>query len=127
MGTMKCSASKSLGGLGIVSLLALSASSTALAQSISASEARNHVGERAKVCGKVAGEKTATGSKGQPTFINVDAPYPNQIFTILIWNEDRKSVGELPQLGGRVCATGTIQDYHGVPEIVVRTSAQLSQ
>lgn len=97
------------------------------AQTISAGDAKNHVGEKATVCGKVAGERTATSSKGVPTFINLDAPYPNQIFTILIWGEDRPHVGTLPAEGARVCATGTIQDYRGVPEIVVRSNGQLGQ
>ena len=53
--------------------------------------------------------------------------YPKQIFTILVWGEDRQKVGELPREGSRVCATGMIQDYRGVPEIVVKSSAQFSK
>jgi len=97
------------------------------AQTIPATEAKNHVGEKATVCGKVASERTATSSRGEPTFINLDSPYPNQVFTILIWGDDRKNIGELPPEGSRVCATGLVQDYHGVPEIVVKSSGQLSQ
>ena len=97
------------------------------AQTIPASDAKNHIGEKATVCGKVASERTATSSRGEPTFINLDAAYPNQIFTILVWGDDRKNVGELPPEGSRVCATGLVQDYHGVPEIVVKSSGQLSQ
>lgn len=97
------------------------------AQTISAADAKSHIGEHATVCGKVASERTATSSRGQPTFINLDAAYPNQIFTILIWGEDRQNVGALPSEGSRVCATGVIQEYRGVPEIVVRSSGQLSR
>ena len=97
------------------------------AQTISAPDAKNHVGEKATVCGKVAGERTATGSKGEPTFVNLDASYPNQIFTILIWGEDRQNAGDLPSEGSRICATGMIQQYRGVPEIVVKSKTQLSQ
>ncbi len=97
------------------------------AQTISASEAKNHVGEKATICGKVASERTATSSRGEPTFINLDAAYPNQVFTILVWGDDRQTVGKLPTEGSRVCATGLIQDYKGVPEIVVKSSGQLSQ
>jgi hypothetical protein len=106
--------------------LALSAS-LAQAQSLTASQAKAHEGETATVCGKVAGERTATGSRGEPTFINLDAAYPNQVFTILVWGDDRKNVGELPHVGSHVCAKGQITDYHGVPEIVVKSSGQLSQ
>jgi hypothetical protein len=97
-----------------------------VAETITAADAKNHIGEQATVCGKVAGEKTAAGSRGEPTFINLDAAYPNQVFTILVWGDDRKNVGELPRVGSRVCASGVIQDYRGVPEIVVRSSGQLS-
>jgi DNA/RNA endonuclease YhcR with UshA esterase domain len=67
-----------------------------------------------------------TSSRGEPTFINLDAAYPNQVFTILVWGDDRKNVGELPAEGARVCATGVITDYRGVPEIVVKSSGQLT-
>jgi exonuclease VII large subunit len=97
------------------------------AQSISPAEAKNHIRETVKVCGKVAGERTATNSKGSPTFINLDAPFPNQVFTIVIWEEDRQEVGTLPREGSRVCVTGKIQTYKGVPEIVARGSTQLSR
>jgi hypothetical protein len=68
----------------------------------------------------VASERTATNSRGEPTFINLDYAYPDQVFTVLVWKEDRKNVGELPREGSHVCASGMIQDYRGAPEIVVR-------
>ncbi len=98
----------------------------AVAATITAADAKNHIGEQATVCGKVAGEKTAAGSRGEPTFINLDAAYPIRVFTILVWGDDRKNVGELPHVGSHICASGIIQDYRGVPEIVVRSSGQLS-
>ena len=97
------------------------------AQTISASDAKSHLGERATVCGKVADERTSASSRGTPTFINLDAAYPKQIFTILIWGENRTKVGELPRVGSGICVSGTIQDYRGVPEIVVKSSGQLAQ
>ncbi len=96
------------------------------AETITAADAKNHVGEKATVCGTVADERTATSSRGEPTFINLDSRYPHQVFTILIWGEDRKNVGELPRVGSHACASGVIQDYRGVPEIVVRNGEQLS-
>jgi endonuclease G len=79
-----------------------------------------------RICGVVASERTATSSRGNPSFINLDAAYPNQVFTILVWGEDIKKVGELPPVGSHVSAKGQITDYHGVPEIVVRSSGQLA-
>jgi hypothetical protein len=49
--------------------------------SISAAEAKNHIGEKGTVCGEVASTHYASRSRGKPTFINLDKPYPNQIFT----------------------------------------------
>ena len=97
------------------------------AQSLTTGQSKAHEGETATVCGVVASERTATSSRGEPTFINLDAAYPKQVFTILVWGDDRKNVGELPHVGSQVCAKGMITDYHGVPEVVVRSSGQLSK
>jgi hypothetical protein len=113
--------------LAVLTIFALFIATLSSAAEISASEAKNHIGERATVCGKVASERTATNVRGAPTFINLDAPFPNQIFTILIWGEDRPNVGELPAEGSRACATGEIRNYRGKPEIEVKTKEQLSK
>ena len=55
------------------------------ADTISPEDAINHIGQQATVCGNVASTHFSSRSKGQPTFINLNRPYPNQIFTILIW------------------------------------------
>jgi micrococcal nuclease len=80
--------------------------------SISAAQARNHVGERATVCGNVASAHYAARSRGNPTLINLDKPYPNQIFTVLIWGSDRPKFGDPEEKYGskHICVTGTIFD-----------------
>ena len=55
------------------------------ASTLTPAEAAKHIGESATVCGLVAIVRTATGSKGSPTFVNLDKAYPSQVFTILIW------------------------------------------
>lgn len=97
------------------------------AQKLTAAQAKTHEGQVATVCGTVVSEHTALRSRGQPTFINLDEPYPSQVFTILIWADNRQSVGAFPLMGSHVCATGLINDYRGVPEMVVRSKRQLSQ
>jgi hypothetical protein len=95
--------------------------------SISAAEAKNHVGEKATVCGEVASTHYAATSHGNPTFINLDRPYPNQIFTVLIWGSDRPKFGD-PEEAYRskhICVTGKISDYKGVPEIVAYEPSQI--
>ena len=87
-----------------------------------AADAKDHVGETATVCGTVASEHYAARSKGQPTFINLDKPYPDQIFTIVIWSSDRAAFGKLPD---KLCVTGKITLYREVPEIVAKTPNQI--
>jgi hypothetical protein len=101
--------------------LALTLASTGLVAqtTIPATAGAKHIGERMTVCGTIMGEHTAAGSRGTPTFINLDQPYPNQVFTLLIWGDDRGKVGTVPE-SGRICATGVITEYRGSPEIVLR-------
>lgn len=115
---------KTLRAFNSVTILLSTILSPALAQTITAAEAKNHLGEKTIVCGKIANEHTAASSRGKPTFIDLDSAYPNRIFTIVIWGDDRPAVGELPPVGLRVCATGLIQDYRGVPQIAVWSKDQ---
>jgi hypothetical protein len=108
-------------------VLLLISSLTSQAQQLTAAQAKSHEGESATVCGVVAGEHTSSNSKGTPTFINLDAAYPRQIFTILVWGEDRDKVGVLPRNGEHVCVNGLITAYRGVPEIVVHSKQQLTR
>jgi hypothetical protein len=39
---------------------------------------------RNQTTNSTASEKTAASSRGEPTFIHLDAAYPNQVFTILV-------------------------------------------
>jgi hypothetical protein len=93
-------------------------------QTITAAQAREHDGETATVCGVAENEHTAATTRGKPTFIDLDSSFPYQIFSILVWDEDRSNVGELPHTGSKVCVTGVINYYHGVPRIVVKNSGQ---
>ena len=96
-------------------------------QHITPEEARNHIGEVSTVCGKVASLHWATKTKGEPTFINLDRAYPNQIFTILIWGNDRPRFGNLEQdyMDKPLCVTGAISSYRGVPEIITRSPGSI--
>ena len=94
---------------------------------LTAAEAKDHMGDRATVCGKVVSTHYAKSSKGEPTFLNLDEPYPKEIFTILIWGSDRGKFGtpESEYRGLRVCITGKITTYRGVPEIVAVEREQI--
>jgi DNA/RNA endonuclease YhcR with UshA esterase domain len=94
---------------------------------LTAAEAKDHVGEKATVCGKVVSTRYAASSRGRPTFLNVDKPYPSQIFTVVIWGEDREKFGEPEEKyrDKRVCVTGKIASYRGVPEVIASEPGQI--
>jgi len=94
---------------------------------ISASEAINHAGERVTVCGLVASTKYSASSRGQPTFLNLDQPYPNHIFTAVIWGSDRTAFQYAPEslMGSRICVTGKVAIFQKKAEIIIKEPSQL--
>src|ERR1700746_3846046 len=100
-------------------LLLVAFCTSAQTNKITAAEDKNHVGETRTVCGKVASTHFASKSKGEPTFLNLDEPYPKEVFTILIWGSDRARFGapETKYKDARVCVTGKITSYRGKPEV----------
>ena len=94
---------------------------------ISASEAASHVGESARVCGLVVSASYATGTRGQPTFLNLDRAYPNHVFTALIWGNKRAAFPYAPEAlrGQSICVKGTIELYKGRAEIIVSKPSEI--
>jgi hypothetical protein len=124
---------KSSGGIRVIQALVVLVLATPspvawAAPWLATQDAADHIGEVATVCGTVASTNFAIRSKGQPTYLNLDRPYPNQVFTILIWGSDRPKFGtpETTLMAKRVCATGTIKEYRGKPEIVATDPRQLT-
>jgi hypothetical protein len=103
----------------------LLSSALATSQNIPASQASKHINEHGTVCGTVAEKYSAAASAGTPTFVDFDKAYPNETFTAVIWLRDKAKVGSFPS-SGVVCVTGLITEYHGRPEIVLRTSSAWS-
>jgi len=107
---------------------ALAVVTAAHAGTIRAEQAADHIGETETVCGQVVSATYSTRTHGNPTFLNLDKPYPHQIFTILIWGSDRTKFEKPPEQAFRdkdVCVTGRISEFHGKPEIVVRDPKQI--
>ena len=101
----------------------------ALAANLTADQASSHVGENATVCGTVASANYAANAKGQPTFLNLDKGYPHQIFTVVIWGIDRSKFGTPDKAlsGKQICATGVIELFRGLPEVIVHEPSLLKQ
>ena len=95
---------------------------------IRAGEAAQHVGELAQVCGRVASTAHIAAVKGQPTFLNMERPYPDQPFNVVIWESARARFDAPPERafdGKDICVTGLIETYDGKPQIVVTDPQQI--
>jgi hypothetical protein len=114
--------------LSVAWLGACSAAGSGTSQgALSAADGAQHVGEKATVCGVVASAHYAENISRQPTFINLDKPYPDPVFTILIWGDYRGRFATPPETWhGRICATGVITAFHGKPEMKVIGPAQIT-
>jgi DNA/RNA endonuclease YhcR with UshA esterase domain len=92
-------------------------------QEIPDSEAAAHVGETVTVRGTVANVYT---SRAGNTFINFGRPYPNQVFTAVIFKERSRLFPNVHSLEGQeVRVTGEIRLYKGKPEIILESPSQL--
>lgn len=86
-------------------------------------------GEATKFYGK---EMTVTGTVAQVSirpgiiFLNMDKPYPNSPFTLVIFPPDRNQFANLPSLKGTsIEASGIITNYHDRAEMVLEKTSQL--
>jgi hypothetical protein len=63
-----------------------------------------------------------------PTFLDLDKPYPNQVFSAVILGSDRTKFGtpEVSLREKQICVTGDIFLFQGKPEIIMRDTEQLS-
>lgn len=89
--------------------------------------ARHLVGERATICGIVGSTRYARETRGTPTYINLGPAFPNHVFTIVVWGEDRYKFPYAPEtLEGAVCVRGTVGTYRNIPQIVATSPEQIS-
>jgi hypothetical protein len=100
----------------------------AAAAELSPEEASKHIGETATVCGVVASARFLSGARSRPTLLNLGKPYPDKVFTATIFGDDRAKFGapEKALLGKRICVSGAIKDFRGVPEIILSDPRQLT-
>ena len=83
-------------------------------EKIDAAESAFHVGENIIACGQV---KQITHFK-RGIYINLNAPYPNQALTLIVWDDHIASVeteiGALDALfDQKICSSGLITSYKG--------------
>jgi hypothetical protein len=99
------------------------------AATLSADEAGRHIGENATVCGTVTSAHFSRGASNAPTFLDLDKPYPEAPFTLVIFGRDRAKFGAPEQtlLHQRICASGVVTRYRGRPEMILEDPAQLQR
>ena len=114
--------------LSLAFALLLSFAATAQKE-VKAEEVSQHVGDSVTVTGKVAGGRHFSNSEGGPTLLNIGAPYPNQLFTVVIRGTARKELGGVPEkdlLDKNVRVSGRVELYREKPQIVVYSAVQLT-
>ncbi len=95
---------------------------------ISWNEASQYVGTQKSVEGRVANTNYASGSPGQPTFLNLVQPYPPPKFTVVILGRNRTNFTGAPEQtyrGRTICVTGLIETYRGIPQIEATAASQI--
>ncbi len=95
---------------------------------INTSQVKNYIGQNSCVCGKVVSTKFNENGKSNPTYINLDKKYPEQLFTLMIFGQDRKNFTYKPEEFLRdktICIKGKITEYKGEPQIIANSEKQI--
>lgn len=96
---------------------------------ITADQANDFIGKVVEVCGEVASARYVQEIGGQPTFINLGQPHPDQHFTVVIWGDDRlrwRASPEQMYSNRNICVTGRIELHEGTPQIIAENPDQIS-
>ena len=97
-------------------------------QKITPEEVSKHIGDSVTICGKISGGKFLDAAMNQPTFLNMGGAYPNQLLTVVIWRNTRKSFAYKPEeklKGKMVCVSGRVELFKDKPQIVVQQATQI--
>ena len=112
----------------VLSLLASTGWTTEPTAAITGEEAARHIGETQTVRGSVADTAFLAKNKDQPTFLNLDRPFPNYSLTVVIPGEHRSKFTSAPESffnGKTICVTGKIAPRGEKIQIVVTDPAQI--
>ena len=83
-------------------------------------------GQKKEICGKVV---STHFSKNKHTFLNLDKAFPNQIFSLTIWNSNLHNFSYQPHIelkNKKVCIRGKISDNKGVPTMNVENEKAIT-
>lgn len=95
---------------------------------INTTQVKDYVGKETCVCGKVVSTKFNENGKTNPTYINLDKKYPEQVFTLMIFGQDRANFSYKPEeflQGKTICVKGKVGEYKGSPQIIANKEKQI--
>jgi hypothetical protein len=95
--------------------------------SISVAASQAYIGQTKTVHGMVWSASYEPSVRGKPTYLDMDAAYPNARMTVVIWGERRSQFGEPERdyIHREIYVTGQIASYRGKSEIVVASPSQI--
>jgi hypothetical protein len=112
-------------------MMSLASAENAASPRVSPTDAKNHIGETASVCGKVVDNKVAKygiAGHGKPVTFDLDQPEPNAQFYFVAFGAEPGGPQEVVSAyqGKRVCVTGKINEAPGGgPFIMAADRAQI--
>ena len=95
---------------------------------INTMQAKDFIGKEACVCGKVVSTKYKENGTTNPTYINLDKKYPEQVFTLMIYGDDRAGFSYKPEeflQGKTICIKGRVSEFRGTPQIIAGKEKQV--
>ncbi|MDQ6609398.1 MAG: energy transducer TonB [Bacteroidota bacterium] len=96
---------------------------------ISPDEVAYFIGDTVTVNGKVFESKNLADSKTLPTLLNIGAPFPDQLLTVVIENNDRIFFPENPEvfyLNKEISVSGEVVLSNNKPQIVAHQQDQIT-
>lgn len=94
---------------------------------ISVNEVRDYIGQEVTVQGKVEQVVHLTSVRGKPTYFNMGGKYPDNKFTLLLWESNKHKFTKGAQFyeGKTIKVIGLIETYRGKPQIILREPKQI--
>ena len=95
---------------------------------IAAEDAAKYVGDSVTVYGTVASGQYFAESENEPTILNIGAPFPDHLLSVVISGADRANFTEAPEsfyTNKNIGVTGKVILNNGKPQIVLRHKNQV--
>lgn len=95
---------------------------------VATSQARYFIGDEATVCGRVVATRYKPNGNADPTYLNLDKPFPDVVFSVIVFGKDRINFTFKPEeyyMNKRICVKGKVGEFKGTPQIIVTGPHQI--